>query len=195
MSERWKPEDGQKYYFVSNMLTVVDGNYIKGYDFDRLRYENGNCFKTEAEAHAAAEKVQALLLSLHNTTQDEQLSDCFKVGEWVAYYKDKGYKYFKIAKIELNRLYSEDGKFCLMCDVGKAHIRPYNADEMSALVGKVINHQESGDRIFVFGYDRSDNTVETMHFFITATQLLNEYTIDGAPCGVFEHLENGEWVE
>jgi hypothetical protein len=28
-----------------------------------------------------------------------------------------------------------------------------------------------------------------------ANDLLRQFTIDNAPCGVLEHLENGEWVK
>lgn len=91
--ERWKPEDDQKYYFINNMLTVSKNNYIKNYEFDDLRYQNGNCFKTEAEAQAAAAKVKALLLSLHEpvtncnqlpklTTEVFDSPDC---PEWAKY--------------------------------------------------------------------------------------------------------------
>lgn len=116
------------------------------------------------------------------------------VGEWVAYYTAKGYKYFKIAKIELNRLYSEDGKFSLMCNVSQARLRPYNADEMRSLVGKVIEWKGDAFVVTAFSKERMVVVFDSIHH--TAEDLINDcYTIDGSPCGVLEHIENGEWVE
>ena len=122
------------------------------------------------------------------------LPDWCKVGEWVAYYGENGHKYFKIAKIEFNRLYSEDGKFSLMCDVAQARLRPYTAEEMKALVGKVIEYD--GGCYLVTMYDSKINDVLIGNGdLLSETTLKTYYTLDGSPCGKFEHLENGEWVE
>lgn len=196
MTERWKPEVGDYFWCISWDWERVHQVKFVGFSEDDF-FIKVNCFKTREEAEAAAEKVKALLLSLHttqDTTQDEQLSDCFKVGEWVAYYEGKGYKYFKIAKIELNRLYCEDGKFCLMCDVGAARLRPYNPEEMKSLVGKVIEY--NGVAYLVTMYDSQTNDVLIGNGdLLSETTLKMYYTIDGKPCGKLEHLENGEWVE
>lgn len=197
MSERWKPEAG-KIYWAVDFCYIQNTRPLQWAD-DRIDLCNclcGNCFKTQKEAEAAAEKVKALLLSLHDTTQVKELPDCYKVGEWVAYYTDKGHKYFKIAKIELNRLYSEDGKFSLMCNVGQAHLRPYNADEMKALVGKVVSN-EHGNMFLVTAFVADDGGEVCVNGVVyNAGDLLECYTIDGNPCGVLEHLnENGEWEE
>ena len=64
MSERWKPEHGETYYYTDSIGAVDDYKWTDD-PADRLYYESGNCFKTEEEAEAAAEKVKALLLSLH----------------------------------------------------------------------------------------------------------------------------------
>lgn len=119
--------------------------------------------------------------------------DKYKVGEWVTYYEDNRYKYFKIAKIELNRLYSEDGKFSLMCDVGKARLRPYNSEEMKALVGKILECPKGNYLVTFFALGQ----VKVAESLITADVLKNNWThLDGKPCGVLEHLnENLEWVE
>ena len=56
MTERWKPESGElRFEFLKWENFYLDGDY----------YESGNCFRTEEETKAAAEKVKALLLSLH----------------------------------------------------------------------------------------------------------------------------------
>lgn len=64
MSERWKPERTESYYYIkSNGEVATELLYDDEYDYEY--YERGNCFRTEAEAQAAAEKVRELLLSLH----------------------------------------------------------------------------------------------------------------------------------
>jgi hypothetical protein len=65
-SERWKPEDGEWYYFVCSNGSIDEYQW-DGDGTDDIYYQNGNCFKTEAEAQAAAEKIKALLLSLHKS--------------------------------------------------------------------------------------------------------------------------------
>ena len=89
--------------------------------------------------------------------------------------------------------------FNTMCnEVRQARLRPYNADEMRALVGKVIATKE--DIALVVGYRGCQNKVivgmHENHGYFSAEKLLDyNATIDGKPCGKFEHLENGEWVE
>lgn len=64
MAERWKPNNGEEYFFVDFLHGGVQRDIYLNYRFDKKRWKNGNCFKTEAEAEAAAEKVKALLLNL-----------------------------------------------------------------------------------------------------------------------------------
>ena len=62
--ERWKPEKGERYWYISNVLMVAEDCWDGVSHLDEERYNAGNCFKTEAAATTAAEKVKALLLSL-----------------------------------------------------------------------------------------------------------------------------------
>ena len=77
----------------------------------------------------------------------------------------------------------------------QAHIRPYNSEEMQLLVGTVIKYNKNGDRELVLSFHAEDNSVETNSGIVMEFTLLMDYTINGHPCGVFEHLENGEWVK
>ena len=73
MSERWKPEKGEIYYFVGRNFEASHALWIDIFP-ETQRFNSGNCFRTEAEAQAAAEKVKALLLSLHQpATECSQL--------------------------------------------------------------------------------------------------------------------------
>lgn len=72
MKERWKPEIGEAYYFIDSSINVDIERY-DGHTWDDERIAIGNYFNTKEEALAAAEKVKALLLSLHDSTQDKPL--------------------------------------------------------------------------------------------------------------------------
>ena len=93
MSERWKPERDDIYWFF-NGLNVNSFRWC-GDSVDVGFFESGNCFKTEAEAQAAAEKAKALLLSLHEPATDRNRlpkltaevfdhPDCPKWAKWAA---------------------------------------------------------------------------------------------------------------
>jgi hypothetical protein len=86
MSERWKPEKGEMYFYISNVLMVTD-DVVNGYShLDEERIAAGNCFATFVEAQAAAEKVKALLLSLHDNGTSTANSETLK-GTFIEYLK------------------------------------------------------------------------------------------------------------
>ncbi|WP_289683792.1 DUF3310 domain-containing protein [Faecalibaculum rodentium] len=69
MTERWKPEFDEMYWSIP-----ADGEVIpfcwRDDEVDRMCFNFGNCFRTEEEAEAAAEKVKALLLNLHESPEE-----------------------------------------------------------------------------------------------------------------------------
>ncbi len=75
MSERWKPENGERYFCVDFGYFGIVCNHCWGIlpICDSKFYEVGNVFKTKEDAEAAAEKVNALLLSLH---EEQTVTDC-----------------------------------------------------------------------------------------------------------------------
>lgn len=79
MSERWKPEHGELYYFITTSGDVCPDHFSRYETSSNARLIFNNYFKTEAEARAAAKKVKELLLSLHyngtSTANDETLQD------------------------------------------------------------------------------------------------------------------------
>lgn len=83
--------------------------------------------------------------------------------------------------------------------VKQARLRPFNADEMKALVGKVIEHKKDLHLVTNYLNDTADNepVVCVGTNWRDAKGLIeHNYTIEGNPCGVLEHLDdNGEWVE
>jgi hypothetical protein len=88
-------------------------------------------------------------------------------------------------------------KYIIDCCL-EARLRPFNADEMKALVGKVIEHKKDLHLVTNYLNDTADNEP----FVCVGTNwreakglIEHNYTIDGTPCGVFEHLEDGEWCD
>lgn len=78
MSERWKPKCGETYYYANSDGNVADVPWTDD-GFDHDHYKHGNCFRTKAEAKAAAEKVEKLLLSLHEEQPDTDCSQLPKL--------------------------------------------------------------------------------------------------------------------
>lgn len=130
-----------------------------------------------------------------------QLPDWCKIGKWVYSKDEKGYALVKsLCTIGVNLLFA-DGHTLLQRSTSyirnecvQARLRPFNADEMRGLVGKVIEWKGDAFVVTAFSSERKLVVFDSIHH--TADELIDSgYTIDGKPCGVFEHLENGEWVE
>ena len=122
------------------------------------------------------------------------LPDWVKVGEWV--YDTTIKEYACIKKEESKGWYFEhieDGTII------QARKRPFNAEEMKALVGKVVEHKKNLHLVTNYLEDSTDNTpyVCVGTNWREAKGLIEHgYTIDGKPCYVLEHLnDKGEWVE
>lgn len=315
MAERWKPNNGEKYFYVNLQYGEPRRDTWLNTDLDENRWENGDCFKTEKEAEYAAIKVKDLLFSLHrgiaidivtkdalvkadsvmnlsrafvklfandkelqasiqdkiDNIQDKPLpkltaevfnrSDCpewakyaavdscgdayfyakkpqacskrwnvpvhckffcyigkfatydwqnslverpaaklpdwCKPGAWI-YTSSEQYLKINGVSIDLQKIELSNGatwsKQDIIDEAVFARLRPYNAEEMKALVGKVISHQPNA--YLCVGFHRGNETVDYGPYRHTEQDLLKTgATIDGKPCGVLEHLENGEWVK
>lgn len=59
--KRWKPKDGEKYWYITNtnQLSQTDFTSERSYkrEDDYQRWRTYNCFKTNEAAHAEAEKI------------------------------------------------------------------------------------------------------------------------------------------
>lgn len=280
MSERWKPGLNEVFWYI-NSGNKIDYTTNNGFGIDEEKIAAGNCFFTQAEAEAAAEKVKALLLNLpdngnnlasnlpdkkqpkltaevfdrpdcpewakyaavdkdsegfyyRNKPKKEgnkkwslfgvgdyqhigkfdpsdwqnslierpaKLPEWCKVGEWV--YCTQTGNYGKILSVDAEQVNIQlssnetfSAKTNMMLKYGKAaRLRPFNVDEMKALVGKVTK-DAFGNISFITGYCAEREAVFSGTTNFTAECLLHScYFLDNAPCGVLEHLENGEWVE
>ena len=58
-SGRWKPNAGDKYYYVSGTGIVYDNTWAEWIE-DRNCYSIGNCFKTYEEADFAIQKLKVI---------------------------------------------------------------------------------------------------------------------------------------
>lgn len=151
---------------------------------------------------------------IERPAKETKLPDWCKVGEWV--YDGIREKYRKIIRIDMTikgcspviffneaadllcpsmQLNSIGGRF-----LRPARPRPYNADEMRGLVGKVVDKKD-GDSFLVTAYtpkldSRNLSAVSIDDMWVMADDVLECYTIAGNPAGVLEHLnEKGEWVQ
>ena len=136
--------------------------------------------------------------------KDNILPDWIKVGALVYFWDDA--MYAKITKIEtvgcsapiihFNNDTSRTYGALSWDNVSQARQRPYNAEEMKALVGKVLKH-DTGCYL-VTGFESRWNQVKIDSIWKDADELMRLWTwLDGKPCGVLEYLheEKGEWVE
>lgn len=132
----------------------------------------------------------------------DKLPDWCKPGAWMWYpEKTKTGIYLKITDIADDRVFArnKNEQIAFLFDAfsknaKQARLRPYDAEEMKALVGKVVCGSE-GKLFLVLLY--SPNTVYFGKFSHTPEDLtLDIYKFpDGSPCGCLEHLENGDWVK
>lgn len=59
---RWKPKNGECYYFIDDRGTIITSMWNKyGERKDNLRYELCNCFRTQEEAEAARDNIKETL--------------------------------------------------------------------------------------------------------------------------------------
>ena len=129
------------------------------------------------------------------------LPDWCKVGEWgydteeACYFEIVGVTPFNVDVAYTGKEWRYNiGRGVFDDNYKPARLRSYNSEEMQLLVGKVIKHNKSGDRELVLSFHADDNSVETKSWLMWGHTLLSYYTINGSRCGVFEHLDNGEWV-
>lgn len=139
--------------------------------------------------------------------EKSSLPDWCKVGEWVYYPEEMGHGvYLKISEIKTGFVHAKEKddydpwrmSYKHICEHAKpARLRPYNAEEMKPLVGRVLNgSSQSNPFSFLVVYAEGDGSfVESHRFRYTAKELKGYFTIKGKPCGVLEHLEEGEWVK
>jgi hypothetical protein len=62
IEEQWKPKAGDMYFYINFFGGIENTYYVKGYTYDDLRFESGNCFRTRESAEAKLKEIQEILL-------------------------------------------------------------------------------------------------------------------------------------
>lgn len=136
--------------------------------------------------------------------QDETVTDCNQLPDWC-----KVGEYVWCDRNGYGKIYSvrEDRKSCAVyfrhgggefplkafLKFKQARLRPYNAEEMKALVGKTITLPD-GDIGIVIGFCEESSAICCVMLWYRASDLLTA-TINGMPCGKLVHKEGDDWVE
>lgn len=55
--ERWKPKDGEIWFYLNTYLEAVEDYFLSSSETARLNYKNYNCFPTREQAELEAEKI------------------------------------------------------------------------------------------------------------------------------------------
>lgn len=138
---------------------------------------------------------------IERPVKETKLPDWCKVGEWA--YSTVHEEYVKIRDIDEFDVTFDRGAYCTVShksfveEYKQARLRPYNAEELKALMGKVI---EKGPSMhIVTGFENVFDNVCMVHVngcLYSANDLLQKgFTYDTKPCGVLEHKnEKGVWV-
>ena len=63
--QRWKPEDHQEVYRVSDCGEIRTSTFRHGEPYSEALWAFGNCFKSKKEAARAREAIEQLLMTLH----------------------------------------------------------------------------------------------------------------------------------
>ena len=72
--ERWKPKDGENWFYLNTYLEAVEDYFLSSSETARLNYKNYNCFPTREEAELEAEKILV-------RRQLEDIARCLNKGE------------------------------------------------------------------------------------------------------------------
>lgn len=137
------------------------------------------------------------------TTKRSRLPDWVK--ECAIGYDNEQKRYFEVIDIDkkwvdIEYLDDGNGATCSYTDMqncSEAVKRPFNEKEMQGLVGKIMEHATGRYLITACAsFSTGEWKIEADDQYYLAELLLkDDFTIDGKPCYVLEHLENGEWVE
>ena len=84
--ERWKPEPNEEYYYV-NQVSATSRAVNDEFDIDAARCRTYNCFETEEEAKAEAEKILV-------RRQLEDIARRLNKGQEIDWSNEEQYKWY-----------------------------------------------------------------------------------------------------
>ena len=135
------------------------------------------------------------------------LPEWCKVGEWVCYPKQASFKkkYGKIQKISkdssgifLSIKSANDSVVFNSKDILPARIRPWTFEEAPFMIKCKKNDSRHPFAVATLSYDGTFYTMPNccLNSTIPLSDIAQHYTqSNGSPCGIFQHLENGKWIE
>lgn len=127
--------------------------------------------------------------------QKPEHPDWIKAGAW-CYIHSGGIgtgKYQKIQSVHSGFVQTE--YLVPIVNISEARLRPWNDDELKSKVGKVFEDDVKNPTL-CFRYQRDNKTLHFAGKIMSAESLAeSDWKLDGSPCGVFEHYEQGEWVK
>jgi hypothetical protein len=169
------------------------------------RFECKNCghfrcvvFGTEVLSNKSFEcKEKIFKTKWYEIDEEEEKEEIKETPSWceirsIVYHQNE---YLTVVgEIGFTKVILSNGKQVSISELTEARLRPFNEKEMRELVGKAITYKTS-EEVFLVTYFNKVH-VGLGHLCLTAEDLLNKYTkVNGSPCGVYEHLENGEWMK
>jgi hypothetical protein len=217
-TDRWKPAPNKNYWHVTRSGEV---RWLCWYNdpCDKALYTIGNCFETAKEAEEAAEALKRFFSEYHanknlnrsspTISETAKLPDWCKQNEWIFDYNEREYAQVKnifgdIAAVALTyagtkEQVTKSWKYIADCCC-QSKICPYCDQEMQQLVGRILDNGLR--RVMVTACapicfpEKPQKRIFMGDEWYTAENLIDYgYTLDNRPCGVLEHLENGEWVK
>ena len=63
--QRWKPEDQQEVYKVSDCGEIRAATFLRGEQYSEALWAFGNCFKSKKDAAHARDAIEQLLMTFH----------------------------------------------------------------------------------------------------------------------------------
>lgn len=135
------------------------------------------------------------------------IPDWCRTGAWVYVTPDNSEPFYcKIYGVTYSRVHNTtevqvtlDGKSLVgvftWSNVQRARLRPWDADELKSMVGEVFE-MGNGDLTLCLGYQRDIADLIFVGKLMSAQSFAeSDWKLDGLPCGVLEHYEQGEWVK
>lgn len=106
--ERWKPKDNEKFWYITDCITVNCSPFISKTQIDNMRLKNYNCFPTREEAETEAEKILV-------RRQLEDIARRLNKGQKIDWNNEDQNKYFICSNHWQDTIILEHGlknKFC-----------------------------------------------------------------------------------
>lgn len=85
--ERWKPKNNEKFWYITDCITVNYSPFISGIQLDNMRFKNYNCFPSREQAETEAEKILV-------RRQLEDIARRLNKGQKIDWNNDNQYKWY-----------------------------------------------------------------------------------------------------